>query len=243
MSQAVTNPPALGSVNAPVMAPGLFSFPAQARVGRLLPKNKIYEHGPVGAALRQRFVSQVERITWSYKLAPETINLPARGGVRGGVVEIQIFDIVQKTAELDEGVLRAIDRAIPLPIIFQLHHEQRTRMVAAYKRPSEADASKWVVDGYFASDWLPADAARQPLPVALDLHGLYEQILRSLLPQAARAGESLPEQLQRLTRLRSLQGEHDKLEARLHKECQFNRKVELNSQLRELKTEIDQLSA
>jgi len=81
------------------------------------------------------------------------------------------------------------------------------------------------------------------LPVALDLHGLYEQLLRSLLPQPARLGEGLPEQLQRLTQLRSLQGEKRKLETRLHKEIQFNRKVELNAQLRELNAKIDQLSA
>lgn len=223
----------------PAVTPGLFSFPPQAKVGRVVAKNKIYERGSVSSTLRDKFVTQVEQITWQYKLAPETINLPARGGV----LEIQIFDIVLKTVELDEDVLRTIDRAIPLPIIFQLHHQQRTRMVATFKRPSEADASKWVIDGYFAGVWLAADAERQPLPVALDLHGLYEQLLRSLLPQPARLGESLPEQLQRLTQLRSLQSEQRKLEARLHKEMQFNRKVELNAQLRELNTQIDQLSA
>lgn len=216
----------------------LFNFPAQARVARVVPKSKIYEHGPANSALRDKFVSQVEQITWAYKLAPETINLPARGGV----AEIQVFDIVQKAPALDEDVLRTIDRAIPSPIIFQLHHEQRTRMVAAFKRPSEADASKWVIDGYFAGDWLPVDTARQPLPVALDLYGLYEQLLRSLLPNPARPGESLPEQLQRLNRLRSLQKEHAKLEARLHKEKQFNRKVVLNAQLRNIQNEITDLS-
>lgn len=218
--------------------PVLFSFPVQARVARVVPKNKIYEHGPVNSALRDKFVAQVEQITWAFKLAPETINLPARGGV----AEIQIFDIEQKTPELDEDVLRAIDRAIPLPIIFQLHHNQRTRMVAAFKRPSVADASKWVIDGYFAGDWLPVDTARQPLPVALDLHGLYEQLLRSLLPYPARSGESLPEQLQRLNRLRSLHSEHARMEARLHKEKQFNRKVVLNAQLRGIQNEIADLS-
>ncbi len=219
--------------------PALFSFPVQARVARVVPKSKIYEHGPVNSALRDKFVAQVEQITWAFKLAPETINLPARGGV----AEIQIFDIEQKTPELDEDVLRAIDRAIPLPIIFQLHHKQRTRMVATFKRPSEADASRWVIDGYFASDWLPADSARQPLPVALDLQGLYEQLLRSLLPNPARLGEGLPEQLQRLNRLRSLHGEHARLTARLQKEKQFNRKVVLNAQLREIQNEIAELSA
>ncbi|VVQ14046.1 hypothetical protein PS934_04042 [Pseudomonas fluorescens] len=219
--------------------PALFSFPLQARVARVVPKSKIYEHGPVSSALRDKFVGQVEQITWAYKLAPETINLPARGGV----AEIQVFDITQKTAELNEEVLRAIDRAIPLPIIFQLHHEQRTRMVAAFKRPSEADASKWVIDGYFVGSWLPADSQRQALPVALDLLGLYEQLLRCLLPHPARPGESLPEQLQRLNRLRSLHSEHAKLDARLYKEKQFNRKVVLNAQLREIQNEIAELSA
>ena len=218
--------------------PALFNFPPQAKVGRVLPKSKIYQHGRVSAALRERFVRQVEQITWQYKLAPETINLPARAGIE----EIEIFDVALKTDVLDEDVLRAIDRAIPLPIVFQLQHGQRTRMVAAYKRPNAAEAGKWVIDGYFAGAWQPATAERRPLPIALDLHSLYEQLLRSLLPQAARLGESLPEQVERLTRLRSRQNEYSKMEARLHKEIQFNRKVALNAQLRELKSEIDQLT-
>ncbi len=219
--------------------PALFNFPPQAKVGRVLPKNKIYQHGRVSTPLRERFVRQVEQITWQYKLAPETINLLARSGV----VEIEVFDIALKTEALDEDVLRAIDRAIPLPIVFQLQHGQRTRMVAAHKRPSAAEAGKWVIDGYFAGEWQSTAAERRPLPIALDLHSLYEQLLRSLLPQAARPGESLPEQVERLTRLRSRQNEYTKMEARLHKEKQFNRKVALNAQLRELKTEVDQLSA
>jgi hypothetical protein len=113
--------------------PALFDFPPQAKVGRVLPKAKIYQHGRVSAALRERFVRQIEQITWQYKLAPETINLPARSGV----AEIEIFDIVLKTDALDEDVLRAIDRAIPLPIVFQLQHGQRTRMVAAINGPAQ----------------------------------------------------------------------------------------------------------
>ena len=221
------------------MIPTLFDFPPQAKVGRVLPKSKIYQHGRVSAALRERFVTQVEQITWQYKLAQETINLPARSGV----AEIEIFDIELKTDALDEDVLRAIDRAIPLPIVFQLQLGQRTRMVAAHKRPSAAEAGKWVIDGYFAGAWQPAESKRRALPIALDLHSLYEQLLRSLLPQAARPGESLPEQVERLTRLRSRQNDYNKLEARLHKEKQFNRKVALNAEMREVKTEIDRLGA
>lgn len=221
------------------MTPVLFSFPPQARVGKVVPKSKIYEHGPVSRALRERFVAQVEQITWQYKLAPETINLAASPTVP----EIEIFDIAMKGEELDNEILRAIDRAIPLPIIFQLHDGERICMIAAYKRPSEADGSKWVIGDYFAGSWQAVEAARQPLPVALDLTGLYEHLLRSLLPGQALTGESMKEQLERLGRLRVLEREASKLEASLNKEKQFNRKVALNAQLRELKNEIDQLNS
>lgn len=217
----------------------LFAFPGQARVGRTVPKAKVYEHSRIGSVLRDKFVAQIEQITWAYKLAPETLNLPARPEVP----EIEIFDIELKGSELDDEVLRAIDRAIPLPIIFQLHRDQQTCMMAAFKRPSQAEAGKWVLDEYLAGPWLADTAERQPLPIVLDLQGLYEQLLRSLLPQTARVGESLPDQLERMARLRGRQSEYKKLEARLHKEKQFNRKVALNAQLRELKNEIDQLSA
>lgn len=221
------------------MSGALFGFPPQAQVGRVLPKSKIYQHGRVSAAQRERFVRQVDQIVWQYKLSPKTINLPARSGVE----EIEVFDLALKTDTLDEAVLRAIDRAIPLPIVFQLHHGRRIRMAAAYKRPSMAEAGKWVIDGYFAGEWQADDAPRQPLPVALDLHSLYEQLLRSLLPQAARAGENLPDQLERMTQLRNRQREQAKLEARLRSEVQFNRKVALNAELRTIQTEIDRLSA
>jgi hypothetical protein len=51
----------------------------------------------------------------------------------------------------------------------------------------------------------------------------------------------LPEQIARLNQLQQQQTECKKLEARLAKEKQFNRKVELNNQLRALKQSIEQL--
>jgi len=47
--------------------------------------------------------------------------------------------------------------------------------------------------------------------------------------------------VQRLSEIRSKENEAAKIEARMQKEKQFNRKVELNSILRELRTAIDKL--
>lgn len=216
----------------------LFSYPSQAAFNRVLPKNKIYEHGKPSRAVRDGFVAQVHQIVWQYKLAPETINLPSRPAVP----EIEIFSLELKTAEVSEEVLRCIDKAIPLPIFYNLSFEGRIKTVAAYKRPNDADASRWVVDSYFSSPWLDANSERSALPVALDMAGLYEQMLRRLMPYPARTGETLKDQVERLTQHRSKQNEYIKLEARLHKEKQFNRKVEMNTQLRTLKTDIETLA-
>jgi hypothetical protein len=48
------------------------------------------------------------------------------------------------------------------------------------------------------------------------------------MPLPARNGESLKAHAERLATIRSKERECDKLEARLNREIQFNRKVELN---------------
>ena len=101
-----------------------------------------------------------------------------------GVTEIQVFEIALKTPELDDAVLR-IDRAIPFPIIFELTSRRAQANAAAYKRPSEADSEmgrRSELCRRSRNRWIP----RQPLPVALDLGGLYEQIVRRLIPQPPR---------------------------------------------------------
>ena len=66
---------------------GLFSYPKSAELKRVVPKSRIYAHAGSTVALKDRFVREVDQITWAYKLAPETINLP----VTKSVTEVQIF--------------------------------------------------------------------------------------------------------------------------------------------------------
>ena len=222
----------------------LIAYPKQAAFGRVLPKNKIYEHSGANTRLKDLFVEQVEQIVWQYKLAPETINLPARPGVP----EIQIFSIQLKSTELHEDVLRCIDGAVQFPILFELNQGQgqgdqvKTQVAAAYKRPSEADASRWVLSSYFTSDWMPATTARTAMPLALDMAHLYAALLQGLMPLPVRPQEGLPDWIARVELAANKRREVEKTQARLIKEKQFNRKVEINAILRQLKSALEQLS-
>ena len=214
------------------------SYPKQAAFGRVLPKNKIYEHSGASPSIREMFVRQVEQIVWEFKLAPETINLASKPGVP----ELQIFAIQLKTPSLNHEVLRCIDGAIQFPIIFELTFEGKIQVVAAFKRPSESDSNRWVVSEYFSTQWMSTDGARMAMPLALDLGVLYEQLLQRLIPLTLRQNETLAELVARVERLRLKENEVQKITSRLAKEKQFNRKVEINAQLRDIRRELGNLT-
>jgi hypothetical protein len=162
------------------------------------------------------------------------------------VPEIQIFSIQLKSTELHEDVLRCIDGAVQFPILFELNQGQgdqaKTQVVAAYKRPSQLDASRWVLSSYFTGNWLPAATTRTAMPLALDMAHLYAALLQGLVPLPVRPQEALPDWIARVELAASKRREVEKTQARLAKEKQFNRKVEINATLRQLRIELEQLS-
>ncbi len=226
----------------------MFEYPRQAEVSRAIPKSKLYSFAKTDRAMRGRFVSQVREIVWKYKLAPETVNLKAAGGVQ----EIQVFGIALKTGDLSPAGVRslvlAIDKAIPSPVFYEFAFGEQVKFAATWKRPSEADAGKVVVEAFFDLPWQPTGTLRTPMPVALDLAGLYDQMLRRHMwvgeqPMVSRPGETLAEQVLRFTEIRAAEADCRKLEARMGKEQQFKRKVEINSALRQRHADLMALLA
>lgn len=215
----------------------IYDFPKAAAFGRKVAKSKIYQHATPSIKVKNLFVQQVEKITWTYKLSPATINLPASDGVQ----EIQVFTISLRTGELSQDVLNTIDKAIPSPILFELKYVDKTKYAASYKRPSEADKSKWVVSSYFQSAWLEENATVSKLPVVLTMGALYQSFLTSLSPLPFKKGEDLDRLVSRIDLLRIKEREAEKLENRINKEKQFNRRVELNKTLNKLKQEIEKI--
>ena len=237
----------------------LYDWPRAAAFGRVIPKNKIYEHTGVNSALKDLFVREVDQIVWSHKLAPETVNLAATKQV----TEIQVFRITARIATLDAQVLRAIDKAIPFPLIFEVAHGDRVRLAAAYKRPSEADSARWVVGDYFEGEWQPEGAARAPLPVALNMGALYERLLEPLVveqmgrlvPGVGEAAQtpfnsaepekpvSLQERIMQAEAIKAQAREVERIKSWLAREKQFNKRVAINVELRAAKQQLERMKS
>ena len=221
----------------------LYKFPQQAKVDRLIPKNKFYEQGKANTKIEQLFVDQVENIRWAYKLASSTIHLQDQEDLK----EIQIFRVKSRVEDLDVSILSFIDKLILTPIIFEVVYQDKVKVVATYKRLNQADKTKAVIGQYYASEWLE-DHDRIELPLYLKLADLYEHFIAQILPIALSedSGDddesvSIELKLQRAQQLESLQKQLDKLKSKLRTEKQFNRKVELNNQIRLLGAQLDKL--
>jgi hypothetical protein len=215
----------------------LYRWPVAAKFGSRVPKEKFYEHAIVTNTVRERFVNEVQRITWAYKLAEATINLPGNEAVP----EVQVFQIDAKADDISDPVLTAIDKAIQFPIIFEISRgnaaNRETRMAGAHKQLNRG-APK--LSAYYSTTWQPTDTERQPLPTAIALSALYIALLEPLTPVAVRLGEGVSEVALRLQSVQNLEREIAALERRLRIEPQLNRKIELRRTLKTRQQELEQ---
>ena len=221
----------------------LYKFPQQAKVDRLIPKNKFYEQGKANSKIEQLFVNQVENIRWAYKLASSTIHLQDQEDLK----EIQIFRVKSRVEDLDVSILSFIDKLILTPIIFEVVYQDKVKVVATYKRLNQSNKTKAVIGQYYASEWLE-DHDRIELPIYLKLADLYEHFIAQILPIALSKDQendnesvSIELQLQKSQQLESLQKQLNQLQSKLRNERQFNRKVELNKKVSELESQLAQV--
>ena len=245
----------------------LFDWPSATEFGRAIPKSRIFENARVSRSLRKRFAQEVDKIVWSHKLAPETTNL----ATNRNAPEIQIIGITLRTEALHHDILRAVDRAIPFPLIFELSRRDKLKVVAAHKHPRDSVNTKWLISAYFESEWLDEHTERVPLPVALNMGALYERLITPLVedqlacltetaqsnlvhsvrdtPQETYSSSKqakttlLTDYISSAEAVRAKVRDINRTKARLRREKQFNKRVEINTTLRTALQELQQMTA
>ena len=71
---------------------------------------------------------------------------------------------------------------------------------------------------------------------------LYEALLQRLLPLKARPQDTLADLIARVEQVAAKRRTIEKVQARMAREKQFNRRVEINAHLRQLKNELEELT-
>ena len=172
------------------------------------------------------------------KDCPATTNLAA-GEM---VTEIEVFEICLSAPQLDEAVLRQIDKEIPYHILFLLEYEGKYQAWLAYKEAANSGTNAFKVGSYYHTDWM--EEAALPLKLdGLNTDKVYENFVRQIAGEAltSGAGETLKESVERDTRRQELQKQIAALQVKVRRERQLNKQVQLNTELKRLKKELEEL--
>lgn len=217
----------------------MIGLPKSTEFNRRIPKQKFYENISVSPTLKRVFIDQIKVIYWRNKVAATTMNLAAGDTV----TELEVFEVKLNGQQLDESVLRQIDKEIPYHILFLLEYDGKYQAWTAYKEAAVTGSNAFKVGTYYHTDWFPEDEL--PLKVeGLSVDKVYENFVRQIAGDAlavSTSGETLKESAERDEKRQVLQTQIAKLQKKIKSEKQLNKQMELNAQLKKLKKELEVL--
>lgn len=205
----------------------MIEFPAATAVHRRLPKEAFYKHLPLTKVLKDKFVSDVDRIVVENSLTKDNLNLTDDAEIK----EIMLLSISLKKQEFDGKVIEAIARQNPHKLVFLLMFED-SRQLAIYHGK------------LYRTSWVKSDK------VALKLHGYsLDEIWDAFMEQIALYEEraektdalSVEDRLAVQEQILKLEKQIKKTENAMWKEQQPKKKFELHTRLLEYKQKLEDL--
>lgn len=108
----------------------MIQFPKSTAIGRILPKEAFYKRLTLSNELKERFVSDVRRITLENSLTSNSLHLEAKAEID----EILVLAIDLKKQEFDYRIVESIARHNVHKIIFVLRFEQQAQLALYYSK-------------------------------------------------------------------------------------------------------------
>ena len=217
----------------------MIGLPKTTEFNKRIPKQKFYENMDISPALKKVFVEQVKIIYWRNKIATSTTNL-ATGN---DVTELEVFEVRLNSPVLDDGLLRQIDREIPYHILFLLEYQRKYQAWIGYKEATASGNKAFKVNGYYHTEWLAEDELPLKLE-GLSVDTVYENFVRQIAGDKLKSEtscESLKESVARDEQKQALQKQIDTLKAKICKEKQLNKQMQMNNELKKLKKEWEEI--
>ena len=159
------------------------------------------------------------------------------------VTEIEVFEVRLNEPLLDEAVLKQIDKEIPYHLLFILTCDGKAQAWIGYKEAAASGSNAFKVNRYYHTDWMPEDELQLHID-GLNMDAVYESLVRQIAGDAlgSESGESLQASVERDEKRRQLEKQIAALEAKMRKEKQLNRRIEINTELKRLRKEQELLS-
>lgn len=239
-------------------------LPEKALLQARIYKKQLLENADLTISDRKWINDDIETIEWRYTLKPATVAIPKYEDTEREYIEIALLHITLKTNTHVKRLSEVVQRAIPYPLIVVFEHADSILISLADKRISRADSSKLTVEQFFETGWFNHSADQSEIITEfsssleftklaqLDLYAFYQSmVIRFIALEAAKhtgkftltvdveADKLRQEYLQTL---KQLELQLVSLKAQVKNETQFNRKLEGNVRIKQLKQQIQNIT-
>lgn len=216
----------------------MIGLPKSTEFNKRVPKQKFYDNLTVSADLKRFFVEQVKAIYWRNKIAETTINISKGENVN----EIQVFEVKLNGRSIDDKFLCQIDKEIPYHILFLLEYEGKYQACIGYKEAVDSGKNAFKVDKYYNTEWM--NDSELPLKLeGLNTDAIYENFVRQIAGDKLNTNndEDLKTSVEKNKQREKLEKNISALQNKVKNEKQFNKQMELNTELKRLRKELEGL--
>jgi len=219
----------------------MLGLPKSTEFNRFIPKQKFYKDLYTKKSLPSKtknyFVKKIKSITWENKIDHTTMNI-AKGKL---VEEIEVFRVELYDYEIDDSVLYTIDENIPYHILFVFEYNNKRKYTLSYKEISR-ETETITIHKIFESDWVSEYEDLLKFS-GISLDNMYENLLNIISNNELDkfSGDTLKERVINNIDYEKIQKQVNNLSKKVKNEKQFNKQVELNTELKDLKKKISSL--
>ena len=205
----------------------MIEFPAATAVHRRLPKEAFYKHLPLTKILKEKFVSDVDRIVVENSFTKENLNLASDAEIK----EIMLLSISLKKQEFDGKVIETIAKQNPHKLVFLLSFEDQQQLAVYHNK-------------LYRTLWMAHYEIELKLQ-GYSLDEIWDSFIKQIALYEERAEEtadlSMEDRLAIQDQILKLEKQIDKTENAMWKEQQPKKKFELHTRLREYQKKLEDL--
>lgn len=228
------------------------NIPDSCFIGNTIYKKLFYENADLSTNDKSLFTDTINKVTWLYCLKPETINISAYKDEVREYPEVEVIEVLLHKDYKLKRIAEIIMRTIPYPMVLIFRLEGKVKFYVAHQRTNQSDSSKNTIEEFISTDWLESDGA---LFDKLDIkqmrfanfYALYSDIVDTIsiynLSTFIPTDDNITgiEARELLIKIEDIEQEITSLRAKLKKESQFNRKMELNIEIKRLEQNKNKL--
>jgi len=236
-------------------------YSEECKYGIKIDKKQVFEEAQLKTRDKKIFTKNIEKITWSYYLKPEILNIPSYKDETRVYDEIEIIEIQLREFSKINRIADILLRFIPYPILLIFEYDTRIRIYASHIREHGSDSTKITLDdnyGMIYTDWInleQLDKLSTELIENLKLKNLnntnilelYKDIYNAILIyngsriKKAKSTVSPKEIKEKLDLIRKYEYEISLNKNQIKEETNFSAKMKLNSKNKKLKDKIKEI--